>query len=313
MTLGAVAEIAIVLGTGHAFAVFRGSLGVLAITLPMIFAVLEDPPVGVLIALVGATGFILTSATPGLTNVNIALVMVTWTATTFIVAVVSGRLYRARSELLSRILTAEGEERRRIANDLHDDTIQEITAVCLLLDRAEVDAKRLPTFQRAIELLRTALERLRTLSFQLRPPTLEHGGLPSAIPDLCVEMRRRFAETNCQLVCEMVGVGRYAPAVEELAHRIVLEALQNAYRHAAARHVRVVVRQVALGVEVTVRDDGRGFDPGLLGQSHESRRHLGLASKLERVRWAGGSMDITSAPGKGTTIHAVLPAVRAAE
>jgi signal transduction histidine kinase len=310
LVAGVLLELAVVWSSLHSFTVTRGAVGVLAITLPMLYAVTSTPANGVLVALAGAAGFTVVGS-PGLEPYNYALVVAVWTGSVFVVAAVDGRLYRRRAALLERILTVVGVERRRLAVDLHDDTIQEITAALLMLERVDVDAKRHPHYQRAESLLRDAVDRLRTLAFQLRPPTLAREGLRGAVPDLCVEMRKRFAEQDCELVCLVLGGDyRYAPATEELAHRVILEALQNAYRHAGARKVTVHVRLELDRVQVTVADNGRGFTPAALDRSHEQRRHLGLAAKRERVEWAGGRLSVVSAPGRGTTIRVELPAAR---
>ena len=293
------AEALIVAGSLQIRYWIAGSLGVLGVSLPMLLAVSSFPASGVITALAGAVTFVIanhTAAMP-LTTLNESLVIVVWTLAVFAVAAVSDREHRYRDDLATRIMLAESEERRRISNDLHDDSVQVIVAALLLCDSGE--------HYRGRVLLRHALERLRTLSFQLRPPSLDRDGLGAALHDLCSDYRRRFADQGCQLTCNITITHRAAPMIEELAHRVTLEALQNAWKHAEATHVTVTATDTHRRITIRIHDNGKGFDPSrVTGAGWE---HLGLAAKQERATWAGGTLTITSHIGDGSEITLTLP------
>jgi signal transduction histidine kinase len=302
---GLVAELAIVYVVTHYQSVFLGAISILAITLPMIVAVSREPGAGVMMALLGGIYFEDAGVVQG-SQSNFLLVVAVWVGSTFFVAVAANHQHNLRDELTSRILLAEGEERARIANDLHDDTVQVLVAALLRLE-AIPNTKGNEAFEKALASLRAALTRLRSLSFQLRPPQLASGGLPEAIPDLCADMAPRLREVGAQLDCYVApAVTRYAPMAEELVHRTVLEALTNALKHSRATQVNVSVTQDG-SLRAVVSDDGRGFDVRKLGETLDDRYHMGLPAKRERMEWAGGRMDIRSIPGQGTTIDLSLP------
>jgi signal transduction histidine kinase len=299
-----VAEIAIAYLATHNTGIFVGAVTILTITLPMVVAVSREPGIGVFLSLVGSIAFLYWSPNAG--NSNFYLVVAIWVGSTFVVAIASNHQHLLRDQLTSRILQAEGEERARIANDLHDDTVQVLVAALLRLESIE-NMQGDPTYQRALMSLREALSRLRSLSFQLRPPQLATGGLREAIPDLCADMTPRLREVGAQLDCYVApAVTRYAPMAEELIHRAVLEALTNALKHSKATQVNVSVTQDG-SLRAVISDDGRGFDVAKLGESLDDRYHMGLPAKRERMEWAGGRMDIRSIPGQGTTIDLSLP------
>jgi signal transduction histidine kinase len=299
-----VAEILIAYIGTHNTGTFVGAVVVLTITLPMIVAVSREPGIGVFLALIGSLGFLYWS--PTAQNSNFYLVVAIWVGSTFTVAVASHHQHLLRDQLTSRILMAEGEERARIANDLHDDTVQVLVAALLRLESIP-DTSNDEAFQKAMVSLREALARLRSLSFQLRPPQLASGGLPEAIPDLCADIAPRLQEIGAQLDCYVApAVSRYAPMAEELIHRTVLEALTNALKHSKATQVNVSVTQDG-SLRAVISDDGRGFDVRKLGETLDDRYHMGLPAKRERMEWAGGRMDSRSIPGQGTTIDVSLP------
>jgi PAS domain S-box-containing protein len=212
-----------------------------------------------------------------------------------------------RQALLESMVRAEDEERGRIAAELHDDTIQVMTAALIELDRSERQLRHgdVAAAREAIAGARRALadatERTRRLTFELRPQLLEAAGLAAAIRDLAARLAR---ETGAE-VSVRTRSRRYPTEVETLVFRTVREALINVRKHARAKHVviRLGERRGALYGRVT--DDGRGFRT----PRQPSRRelHIGLDTTRERLRAAGGSLGITSAPGQGTTLEFQIP------
>jgi signal transduction histidine kinase len=214
-----------------------------------------------------------------------------------------------RRMVLNQMLTAEADERARIAEELHDDTVQVLTATLLSLDRQRLSGDRgsyeasAEAGRRARATLALALERTRRLMFELRPPLLEAHGLAPAVRDL-------VEHANHELGLEVevhVDVPRYAEAFETLVYRIVREAVANVRRHARAHRLEVTLTHTEGELRGTVTDDGRGFDVHRALDRHRTRMHLGLDATIERIRLAGGAIEIDSIPGEGTRLEFQLP------
>ena len=213
------------------------------------------------------------------------------------IAITNARLYEHSREL--SILS----ERNRLALELHDVVSQKLFSLVLsaeaagtLLDRDLVAARR--QLERLGTLAREALEELRLLIGELRPPDLERDGLAGALRKE-VDLMRELHDVEIDLDVED-GAGGGDRDADIL--RIAQEALHNAVRHAAP--ARVSVRLTACtdgeGVVVEVRDDGAGFEPG---DAEVRSKHLGLTSMEERAKAIGGRLELRSAPGAGTTVR----------
>ena len=209
-----------------------------------------------------------------------------------------------RKRLLARIVAAEEQERHRIADDVHDDTIQAVTAVSLRLAilARRLDPADLPVLQRAQGSLGDAINRLRRLVFELRPPALDRHGLGAALRDLLEMVQDEEGPVHVlhdHLVTE--------PPVRlaEVAYRISQEALANIRRHAAASRVEVIVAEDDAAIELTIVDDGVGFDPRELTTPRPG--HFGTAVMRERASLVNGRCVIESAPGEGTTVRVRIP------
>jgi signal transduction histidine kinase len=214
-----------------------------------------------------------------------------------------------RRRALNDLLRAEEVERERIATELHDDTIQAITAALVTIDRV-TPALRARDLDRIAEVLpptRTmladAVERVRRLTFELHPPLLEAHGLPGALTDL-IDRAARDAGLETDVV---VDVGRYPFVVEDLAYRIVREAISDARDHEGTTRLEVDIREHRGAVHGRVWDNGSG-------RAAEQREawprvlvHVSLERLAERVRLAGGDVQIRSVPGRGTLVAFRLP------
>ena len=208
-----------------------------------------------------------------------------------------------RRQVVSRLLRAEQQERRRIASELHDDTVQVLAASLLALDRltACTDADAIHAVAESTRrTLAAATDRTRRLMFELRPPR----GLARAVRELAAQAGR-----EADLEVDVTVPSEPLPfMVEEVAYRTVREAVSNVRRHARARRLEI---QIAIAGDVlrgSVRDDGRGFDPARIGRrSHGVRLHLGIETLLERAELAGGRATVDSKPGKGTVVAFELP------
>jgi signal transduction histidine kinase len=214
------------------------------------------------------------------------------------------------SILHTRMVQAADRERARISGELHDDTVQVLTAIGLRmdtlinrLDRGEVE--RSATAARELRLLvGEATDRTRRLSFNLYPPQLDHRGLGPALDALGDEIAR-----DSDLAIEVSArLDRYPPEVERLAYRTIRELLLNAHKHADASRVLVLVQPDSSNdaVRCEVRDDGRGFDAGQVAEARAGF-HTGLDAAASRIRVCGGDFEITSAPRRGTRASFTIP------
>jgi signal transduction histidine kinase len=216
-----------------------------------------------------------------------------------------------RRHILGSLLHAEEDERSRIATELHDDTVQVMTAALLSMDRLAMisrtgDVNRVASavaHTRAV--LEEATERTRRLMFELRPAILHESGLGPAL-ELLAEQTAR--ETGAATQVD-VAARRYDAAVEELVYRTVQEALANARKHARPTviSVRLAEEDGGTGLVGEVADDGRGFDPVMIQRRSDAALHLGIESMVERIRAAGGDVDLRSAPGRGTRVAFSIP------
>jgi signal transduction histidine kinase len=208
-----------------------------------------------------------------------------------------------------RIAAAEAE-RSRWARELHDETLQALGNLRLILSgsRRSGDPEVMAAaVEQALEQLELDITTLRGLITELRPAALDQLGLEPALMALLDRTRRAGLEVTAQirLPFENGDAGeRLEPDLETGVYRIVQEALTNASKHGAADAVEVHVVDAVGRLAITVRDDGRGFDPGAVTSG------FGLAGMRERVELLGGELSLTSAPGAGTTLTARLPAVR---
>jgi len=194
------------------------------------------------------------------------------------------------------VLRAQEEERKRVARDLHDEVNQALTAILLRLEALSHDAPpALSAHIGELKLLTNqAMEELLMLARQLRPTALDDHGLVSAIDG---QVRRFEEQTGIRASFQSRIEPRALGEDEQVVlSRVAQEALSNAARHSAAERVDVDLAPTAGGVELTVRDDGRGFDP----QRRTDR--LGLSGMAERARSVGGELAIDSEPGRGAAV-----------
>jgi len=212
------------------------------------------------------------------------------------IAIANARLHEQTREL------SIVAERNRLALDLHDAVSQKLFGLVLNAEAAATLLERDPAAARERltklrELAQEALEELRSLVFELRPPDLERDGLAGALRKH-VELLRRLEQHEIELV--LAGDLRADVERDREVLRIAQEALGNALKHARATRFAVRLGAEAGRLLLEVEDDGIGFDPAAPGA--RSRR-LGLTSMEERARRLGGTLEIRSAPGSGTTVR----------
>jgi PAS domain S-box-containing protein len=207
--------------------------------------------------------------------------------------------------LMHRVVQVQEAERGRVALELHDHITQ---LLCAVLVRSQTLANRLssragPAKLEAMklrELLGQTAEEVERISRNLRPSVLDELGLAAVLRDTSTEFTERTG-VPVKLTC--VQLTARLPADTELTlYRILQEALNNVEKHARARHVAVSLKQMGDCVQLAIIDDGIGFEPGVQTVRRKSKSRLGLLSMLERATYVGGTLNITSAPGKGTTV-----------
>ena len=204
------------------------------------------------------------------------------------------RLEQERRESSIIAFTAQEEERRRIARELHDEIGQNLTGLLLFLRRAaETEGdERQRALAEAQDTARVMHDELHRLDTMLRPSVLDDLGLAAALTELTQAHRARTAAEVEASIDDSVQLDQRS---ELVAYRIAQEALTNVARHADASRVVVVLRRDgATGVELTVRDDGVGLN-GAAARG-------GLRGMRERALAVGGSVSITGTPGHGTTV-----------
>jgi signal transduction histidine kinase len=226
-----------------------------------------------------------------------------------------------RRHLLGRVLQAAEDERTRIAHDLHDGPVQQLAVLNYDIYRARkrigdllgqvADERLMGELQGADEVLE-GVEKglgeetrvLRHLMSALRPPVLDNRGFADALS----EHAQRFEQENGITVDIEIGLAhRLSPELETILYRITQESLNNVAKHARARQVSISVDQLEEGtVRLRVRDDGVGFDASN-GAQLLREGHFGLAGMRERASLVGGTLNVMSVSGQGTTVEARLP------
>jgi signal transduction histidine kinase len=214
------------------------------------------------------------------------------------------RAEEAAHELSGHLINAQEEERSRLARELHDDVTQRLALLAIDAGRQE-RTQAGSAGGSAMRMMREGLVRLsedvHALSYRLHPSILEDLGLIEALKSEC----ERFSRTcSIRLEANAGDIPERLPRDVALClFRIAQEGLRNIARHAGAKRAEVRLRRLAGGLELTVEDDGAGFDP----TGNRSRISLGHASMRQRVLLLGGKVDIASSPGHGTTIRAWAP------
>jgi signal transduction histidine kinase len=211
--------------------------------------------------------------------------------------------------LSAQLIHVQEEERRSIARELHDEIGQVLTALKVELAHAQhtIEAEGGPAHALADvrRITDGALHTVRDLSHLLHPALLDDLGLPAAIDWYLKGFGRRHG-LRAELLHDHME-DRLVPEIETALYRIVQEGLTNVARHAKAASVRVYLQRLPNTVLMTIEDDGVGFDPRN-ADSAGSRRGLGLIGIRERVANLQGTVDVESAPGKGTRLTVELPA-----
>jgi PAS domain S-box-containing protein len=217
----------------------------------------------------------------------------------------SKRIEEELHQLSRRLIRAHEEERALLARELHDDVTQRLALLAIEVGRTELAVPE-GSHAEAMRSVREGLVRLsediHSLAYQLHPSVLDELGLAEALRAACERVGRQGRiRLSAELDPLPTSIDR---DVALCLFRVAQEALNNVARHAGAHAASVTLRQMDGGLLLAVRDDGVGFD----STSPGARMSLGLASMRERVRLVNGTLDVESAPGRGTAIIAWVPA-----
>ena len=230
-------------------------------------------------------------------------------------ALISGLLIQRRrrreadaeiASLAGRLITAQETERSRIARDLHDDINQQLASLSIALSsvkrrlqngEAEGVAEEVSRLQQRIV---DVTHVTRQLSHELHPGLLQHAGLVAALRGHCAEFG---AQHGIDVTFAAAGINGVPAETALCLYRVTQEALRNIAAHAGARTARVALTPAGKSLELSIRDDGQGFDLA------EARRQggVGLVSLDERVRLIGGSLRIETQPQRGTELRVSVP------
>lgn len=210
---------------------------------------------------------------------------------------------RQRQEIFRVTLSTQEEERKRIAENLHNSLGQILYGAKLSLnrfnpDKPERSAENQAAYQQINQLLLTAIKETRQISYQLMPAILEDFGLQSAIRDICAQFN-----TSVKLKCEFAGFTQKLDTYLDIAiYRIVQELLTNIIKHAEATEGLLRIKISAAYITITIKDNGKGFDATSL-----QVKGIGLKTTRNKIKLLNGEMHISSVQSKGTTINISIP------
>ena len=210
--------------------------------------------------------------------------------------------------LLRQLVTVQEEERRRIARELHDTLGQQLAALSLSIDMIESESEGRARLREHVERTQAIFDRLNSdvdfLAWELRPIVLDRLGLDAAVQTFVGEWGGHFG-----VEVQYRGFGenapRLPPEVETNLYRIIQEALQNVHKHAAAGRVGVLLERRPEQVVLIVEDNGKGYDPD--EEAALTNRGTGMTNMCERAALVGGSLEVESSAGQGTTIFVRIP------
>jgi len=219
------------------------------------------------------------------------------------------RIEEQREYFTRQLIQVQEEERKRISRDLHDEIAQKLALVSLELDALQEKEKHLPpdillNLSKIRDMTNSTLQDVRRFSHELRPSVLEHFGIAEALDLIIDEMNLR---DQTQVTVDISGFQKRLPEEIEIAlFRIAQEALNNIRKHSKATRSKVSLKFTNNSVRLSISDNGKGFDTRKI-QDYSTKNGLGLIGMMERAQLIGGSLQIKSLPGIGTTISVEVP------
>ena len=208
----------------------------------------------------------------------------------------------SRARLLRRLVVAQEDERRRLAQELHDGLGQRLTALRLILEALDGDRSAQPAgTASALEMLACINQDVDFIAWELRPAALDELGLARVL-ETYVKEWSRHAGLPAVFHARPANLQRFAPEVEASIYRIAQEALNNVVKHARARSANVLLELRGEELALVVEDDGVGFQPAARDETM-----IGLTGMRERALAVGGTVELEPTPGGGTTVLACIP------
>jgi PAS domain S-box-containing protein len=215
---------------------------------------------------------------------------------------------KALRNLSTKLLSAQEEERKRIAGELHDTIGACLSGIKFKVESSlqqigKTQTRMTESLKTIVPLIQEGVEECRRIQMDLRPSMLDDLGLLPTLSWFC----RRFQTIYSGIRIEQeMGIeeGDIPPPLKTVAFRVTQEAMNNSAKHSEANIVRLSLRKINDRIELLIEDNGRGFDLEKAFDSENERRGLGLTSMRERIELSGGSFAIDSAKGKGTIVRA---------
>jgi signal transduction histidine kinase len=226
-----------------------------------------------------------------------------------IIALHNAQLVHDLRQERSKLLSKEEEVRHQLARDLHDGPAQALAAITMNVEFIKRLLERDPSrvvseLDKLGGLAKRTTHEVRTMLFELRPLALETQGLDTTLRQYLE--RFQGSATKIEMEANEITVS-LDTKTEGTLFNIIQEAINNALKYAKAEHIWVRLKQTPSALEVTVQDDGRGFDLQKVLDSYEKRGSFGLLNIEERAKLIGGASEMMSAPGQGTTVRVTVP------
>jgi len=215
-----------------------------------------------------------------------------------------------RYQVLSRIVAAQEEERRRVSRELHDQMGQNLAALIVGLEALKADVAgpqaALDRLRELQELANRLSQEVHLLAWELRPPALDDLGLHATL-ERYVEQWSERSGVTVDWHADGFTARRLPSEVETTLYRVIQEALTNVLKHAQASRVSIILRVAADHVLAIVEDNGKGFDAEFTMRAGDLHHQLGLVGMRERVLLVNGTLNVESAAGRGTTMYVRIP------
>jgi signal transduction histidine kinase len=221
------------------------------------------------------------------------------------------RANEALRNLSLRLLSAHEDERKKIAGEIHDSLGACLGAIKFKIENAMQQTGETPlstseSLRMITPVIQEGIEECRRIQLDLRPPMLDDLGLLATLSWFC----RRFDTIYSHIRSEQeirIDEAEIPAPLKIVIFRVIQEAMNNVAKHSKADRVRLLLQKRDKRMELSLQDNGRGFNPESVLGSENTRRGLGLTSMRERVELSGGSLAVESAEGKGTTVRAIWP------
>jgi len=221
------------------------------------------------------------------------------------------RAEKALRALSSKLIGAQERERKLVSQDLHDSIGGKLTGIKYSLEKIISDLKNAKggmetSLKEVLSIVQSLIEETQRISKHLHPSILDDLGLLAAMRGICREFREIYAEIEIKLDLR-IHEHEMPELLKTSIFRILQEALNNIAKHSGADIVTIFLEKTSQRIELTIKDNGKGFDLNDLRDEGSHQRGLGLQSIRERTELFRGTIDIRSKKGKGTTIHAAWP------